>query len=56
MPLSLPHHAKGAGAQLLAQQQLAVLDQTWQSPARVLLGRSRAAHARLLAHVPTSTA
>lgn len=56
VPLSLPHHPKGAGAQLLAQQQLAVLDQTRQSPTRAVLPLGWAAPVRLVRHVPASTA
>lgn len=41
VPLSLPHHPKGPGAQLLSQDQLTVLDQRRQSPATALLSLSR---------------
>lgn len=56
VPLPLPHHPKGPGAQLLSQKQLTVLDQTWQSPTTALLTLSWAASAPLLPPIRTSTA
>lgn len=56
MPLSLPHHAEGPGAQLLSQEQLAVLDQTRQTPTATLLTLSWAASAPLLPAVRTAAA
>lgn len=56
MPLSLPHHTEGAGAQLLAQQQLVVLDQTGQSATHGLLTLGGGAVARLVHRVTASTA
>ncbi len=53
VPLSLPHHPEGPGAQLLSQQQLTVLDQTGQSPAVALL--SQATSVPRLPPVQTST-
>lgn len=55
VPLSLPHHTEGAGAQLLAQQQLAVLYQTRQSPTHGLLTLGGGGAARLVHSVAAST-
>lgn len=55
VPLALPHHTEGAGAQLLAQQQLAVLYQTRQSPTHRLLTLGGGAAARLVHRVTAST-
>lgn len=56
VPLPLPHHSEGAGAQLLAQHQLAVLYQTRQSPTHGLLTLGGGGAARLVRHVTASTA
>lgn len=59
VPLSPPHHPEGAGAQLLRQQQLAVLDQAGQGPAQhalLTLGGAAPAGLLLLRRLPASTA
>lgn len=55
VPLGPLHHPEGAGAQLLAHDQLAVLDQTREGPADSLLSLSLS-RAALLPSVWTSTA